>query len=164
MISLHEPTRSRPGRSAVALVVAALVTAFLAGCTGQAASNSQSGVTGPEVGEGETPAGRAEVTEVLDRLRNAGTPCEQPREGLTAVSSLPGARCAIDGQPASIAAFADQVERDRFVNTIRAGASEQQAWIVMGESWAISVRTEDLAERIAEAADGRVLAGAFQVR
>jgi hypothetical protein len=164
MISLHEPTRSRPGRSAVALVAAALVTAFLAGCTGQAQSGSDTDVTGPEVGEGDTPAGRAEVTEVLDRLRSAGMPCEQPREGLTAVSSLPGARCAIDGQPASIAAFTDEAQRDRFVNAIRAGASEQQAWIVMGDDWAISVRTEDLAERIGEAVDGRVLAGAFQIR
>jgi hypothetical protein len=164
MISLLEPTRSRPGRSAVALVAAALAAVFLAGCATQAESSNAAEVTGPEVGEGETPAGRAEISVVLDRLRNAGTPCEQPREGLTAVSSLPGARCAIDGQPASIAAFIDEAQRDRFVNAIRAGLADQQAWIVMGEDWVISVRTEELAERIAEAVDGRVLAGAFQVR
>jgi hypothetical protein len=164
MISLHELARSRPGRSAAALMAAALVTAFLAGCTAQAESGNRSEVSGAEVGEGDTPAGRAQVTEVLDRLRSAGMPCDQPREGLTAVSSLPGARCAIDGEPASIATFTDEAQRDRFVNAIRAGASDQQAWIVMGDTWVISVRTEDLAGRIGEAIDGRVLEGAFQIR
>src|SRR4051794_18243517 len=164
MISLHEPARLRPGRSAAALVAAALAMTFMAGCTGQAQSGVKSEVSGPDVGAGATPAGRAQVREVLDRLQSGGVPCVQPREGLTAVSSLPGARCAIDGQPTSIAAFVDEAERDRFVNAIRAGLSDQQAWLVMGDHFVVGVPTEQLAERIGTAVDGRVLAGGFQIR
>jgi hypothetical protein len=145
----------------------AALTLLLAGCSAE--ENAQNDKqTAIEPGGEAAGVSSLSVKQLLDKMSSAGVACTDIQVGVSVLASLPGARCSLSGQPATVVVIADAPTRDRFVTAIAGGVSKRvsdnDAHVVVGEDFAVGVNSVGAADKVKQALGGQVHRGAFIVR